>query len=159
MPATLCCCARDVLLMSSERFREDIGAGVEGSHEVLVIGAGAAGLAAATMLKRQRVQTLLLERAATVGSSWRCRYNGLQLNTIRWLSNLPGLRMPKEYGEFPSREDYVAYLESYAVLHRLPIRFSVDVTRIEEGDGGWTAQTSAGELKAPWIVIATGPDQ
>jgi putative flavoprotein involved in K+ transport len=61
----------------------------ESDAEAAVIGAGSAGLWAAAELKRRGVQVAVLERTAAVGTSWRRRYDGLRLNTVRWLSGVP----------------------------------------------------------------------
>jgi cation diffusion facilitator CzcD-associated flavoprotein CzcO len=61
-----------------------------GRHEAAVIGAGPAGLAAAAMLTRSGINTVVLEQADDVGSSWSAHYVRLHLHTVRWLSGLPG---------------------------------------------------------------------
>jgi putative flavoprotein involved in K+ transport len=127
--------------------------------EVLVIGAGAAGLAAAAMLERRRVPATVLERTDQVASSWRARYDSLILNTPRITSTLAGYRIPRRSGRWPSRDDIVEYLEEYARRQRLKIRFGVDVQRLERRYGGWSVETSEGELTAGQVVIATGHEK
>src|SRR5947209_92882 len=127
-------------------------------REAIVVGAGPAGLAVAAELRRRGVETLLVERSDAVGASWRGRYEGLRLNTMRVLSSLPGHPMPRAYGRYPRREDFVAYLEVYARRCAPPIRFGVNVERVERGPGGWELHTNAGALRARHLVIATGYD-
>src|SRR4029077_7877548 len=102
----------------------------------------------------------VLERTDAVGARWRTRYEGLRLNTMRTLSTLPGHRIPRGYGRYPRREDFVAYLESYAAHHRLRVRFATELERVErdEQHGGWRLETSSGPLSARYVVIATGYD-
>ena len=128
-------------------------------HEAVIVGAGPAGLAAAALLRKRGFQTLVLERTA-VGASWRTRYDGLRLNTMRTLSTLPGYRVPRRYGRYPRREDFIAYLEDYASHHRLALRPQTTLRRIErtEDDGQWRLETSTGPLLASYAVIATGYD-
>jgi putative flavoprotein involved in K+ transport len=83
-------------------------------EQVVVAGAGAAGLAVAAMLKRRGIDPLVLERTERVGSSWCSRYDSLRLNTPRITSTLSGYRMPRRYGRWPARDDVVEYLEGYA---------------------------------------------
>jgi putative flavoprotein involved in K+ transport len=64
-------------------------------HEVIVAGAGPAGLAAAAVLRKHGFETVVLESTEAVGARWRTRYNGLRLNTMRTFSTLPGYRMPR----------------------------------------------------------------
>jgi putative flavoprotein involved in K+ transport len=129
-------------------------------HEVIVAGAGAAGLAAAALLRKRGLQTTVLERTDAVGASWRTRYEGLRLNTMRTLSTLPGHRMPRGYGRYPRREDFIAYLESYAAHHRLRVRFATELRRVDRAEqaGRWQLETSGGPLSARYVVIATGYD-
>ena len=62
--------------------------------DVIVIGAGAAGVAVARVLENSGLSVRLLEKAERAGASWWMRYDGLRLNTTRWLSDLPLTRMP-----------------------------------------------------------------
>ena len=129
-------------------------------HEAIVAGAGAAGLATAALLSKRGFQTLVLERTDRVGARWRTRYNGLRLNTMRTFSALPGYRIPRRYGRYPRREDFVAYLEAYAAHHRLSLRFETTLERVERvgEDGLWRLETSTGPLLARYVVLATGYD-
>jgi cation diffusion facilitator CzcD-associated flavoprotein CzcO len=121
----------------------------------VVVGAGASGLAAAAMLGRAGRPAVVLEREAELGSSWARRYDTLRLNTMRGMSHLPGQRLPRRYGRYPSRDDMVEYLRDYARRQRIDVRLGVDAERI---DGRWTVSTSAGQLEAPVVVVATGYD-
>jgi len=124
--------------------------------ELLVIGAGPAGLAAAGAAREKGIRVLVLEAAQTVGTSWRGHYDRLHLHTTRRLSALPGQVIPRRAGTWVARDDYVAYLEDYARRRHIPIRFQTRVERIDPGAAGWRLQTSAGELQAPAVVVATG---
>ena len=124
--------------------------------EAAVVGAGPAGLAAGAMLRRQGIDTLLLEEAGDVGSSWRAHYDRLHLHTVRWLSGLPGFPIPRASGKWVARDDVHRYLEAYAEHHQLKIRLETRVLGLERVETGWSLRTSAGPLLARWVVIATG---
>ena len=124
--------------------------------EAIVIGAGPAGLASAAMLQRVGVETLVVDRADSVGHSWRGHYDRLRLHTVRWLSHLPGFRIPRRYGRWVARDDVVRYLEAYAVRHGLEIRLGTAVERIERDGDRWRLRTPAGDLDAAYVVVATG---
>ncbi len=126
---------------------------------VVIVGAGPAGLAAGGALRRAGVESVLLERGPAVATSWRSRHEGLRLNTIRWQSGLPGLRIPRSAGRWVSRDDYVGYLERYAAAHRLDIRPGVHVQRLDPVDDGWRVTTSAGAGETSRVVVATGHDR
>jgi putative flavoprotein involved in K+ transport len=127
--------------------------------EAIVCGAGPAGLAAAACLKRAGIPTTVLERGESVGTSWRRRYDGLRLNTWGVMSTLPGYRAARRrYGEFPSRDDWVRYLEDYTRHHALDVRFEVGVECVERAGGGWLVDTTDGPHEARFVVMATGFD-
>ena len=87
-----------------------------------IIGAGPAGLATAAAMRRRGLRAVVLERADSVGSSWRGHYDRLHLHTPRELSGLPGLPIPKEMGRWVARDDVVRYLELYAAHHEIDVR-------------------------------------
>jgi putative flavoprotein involved in K+ transport len=123
--------------------------------EVVVIGAGPAGLATAGALRHYGIGAVVVERDA-VGASWRRHYDRLHLHTVRWLSHLPGYKMPRRYGSWVSRDDVVEYLEDYTQVHNLDVRTGVEVEGLERNGDGWRVRTSDGELVASRVVIATG---
>jgi putative flavoprotein involved in K+ transport len=122
----------------------------------LVVGAGPAGLAAGATLRRAGVPPLLVDRARALGDSWRQHYDRLHLHTVRWLSNLPGLAIPRAEGKWVSRDGVARYLEAYARHHGLDVRLGTEVTRLDREDGGWRAHTNDGSIRAATVVVATG---
>jgi len=91
--------------------------------DAIIIGAGPAGLATAQQFKALGLKSIVLEKASSVGSVWRRHYDRLQLHTPRTSSALPGLPMPAQFGRYPSRSQFIAYLESYAEKFALAPRF------------------------------------
>src|SRR3954447_2875684 len=111
--------------------------------QAIVCGAGAAGLGTAACLKRAGIETVVVERGDAVGMSWRRRYPALRLNTLGWMSTLPGYRASRRrYGESPTRGDWIRYREDYARHHELAIEFGSEVTRVERADGDWRVETA-----------------
>src|SRR3954466_14724476 len=108
------------------------------------------------MLQHAGVETLVVDRAAAVAASWRGHYDRLHLHTVRWLSHLPGMRIPRENGRWVHRDDVIAYLERYAAYHQLELMLGTEVTGLSRADGTWTLATSAGPVKAANVVVATG---
>ncbi|WP_211697212.1 flavin-containing monooxygenase [Mycobacterium spongiae] len=128
--------------------------------EAIVCGAGAAGLAAAATLGAAGVQAVVLERSDRVGASWRSRYDGLRLNTPAWMSTLPGYRARhRKYGEYPSRDNWVRYLEDYTQYHRLDVRFGVDVQKLSATRRGWQVETDGEAFEAAHVIVATGHER
>jgi NADPH-dependent 2,4-dienoyl-CoA reductase/sulfur reductase-like enzyme len=128
----------------------------DAAADVLIVGAGPAGLAAAAELGRRGISALVLERGDSVATSWRRRYDRLRLNTSRWTSSLPHARYPKAAGIFPSRDHVVEYFEGYATRNGIKTRYGTIVERIDREDDRWTLTTSAGRMTAPHLIVATG---
>lgn len=126
----------------------------------VVIGAGPAGLAAAAELQRVGVETIVLDKADRVGSSWAGHYDRLHLHTSRGLSGLPGYRIPRRYGRWVARDGVLSYLAEYAALHGLDVRLGVAATSVERGVDEWRVSWSRGDesgvVAADTVVVATG---
>lgn len=123
---------------------------------VLIVGAGAAGLATARELQRRRVSFRILERGASAGQTWHDLYDSLRLHTGRHLSALPGLRMPRGTPLFPTRLDYFAYLRTYAEKHGIEVETGTTVQSLTQNGAGWIATTPHERIRTHAIVIATG---
>jgi putative flavoprotein involved in K+ transport len=124
-------------------------------EDVVIVGAGPAGLAAAATVRARGIDAAIIERGR-VGEPWRRRYDRLHLHTIRSLSHLPGYRIPRDFGRWVARDQFVQYLERYAVHHRLEPRFGVEATRIDRDNDHWSIRTTTGTIFARVVVVATG---
>ena len=126
-------------------------------HHAIVIGAGPAGLATSQELVRRGIEHVVLERGDRLGHTWANLYDSLVLHTGKHLSSLPGLAFPRTTRLFPSRRDFLHYLEEYARKFNLPIRTAADVETVTRLDGQWHVRTKAGaELTSTAVVMATG---
>jgi cation diffusion facilitator CzcD-associated flavoprotein CzcO len=132
----------------------------EYSAQVLVIGGGAAGLSAAGALKKASFAPVVLERDAAIGGTWARRYDRLHLHTIRQLSGLAHLPMPRRYPRYVSRDQYVRYLQHYARRMGLNVITGCDVRRVTPlvgaADPLWQVETNQGTWTSRVVVIATG---
>jgi putative flavoprotein involved in K+ transport len=124
--------------------------------EAVVVGAGPGGLAVAAVLQRAGIETLVVDRADAVGSAWRGHYERLHLHTVRWLSHLPGYKIPRRYGKWVARDDVVRYLEAYAAHHRLDIALQTEITRIDRGADNWVLRSPQGDITATYVIVANG---
>lgn len=128
-------------------------------RDVVVVGAGPAGIAAAVTLKDRGVRPLLVDQAEQVASAWRGRYDRLRLNTWRPFSDLPGRPFPKGTPTFPSRDQLIEYLDRHAHEDGIDLKMGTRVDRVDAGDPAWRVVTSDGEIPARQVVIATGYEQ
>jgi len=124
--------------------------------DVIIIGAGPAGLACAAAMKAAGLSATVLEKAGTVGAVWRLHYDRLHLHTDRDHSGLPGMAMPRDYPTYPSRAQVVEYLEAYARHFEVRPHFNTEVQRVARSGESWHVETGTGELAAPVVVVATG---
>jgi putative flavoprotein involved in K+ transport len=128
---------------------------------VVVIGAGQAGLAVSHELTKAGVEHLVLERGR-IGETWRRRWESFCLVTPNWSVRLPGYGYDGDDPDgFMPRDEIVAYLERYATTFKAPVRGGVEVTSLEHAaaHAGYLVSTSAGDLKARVVVVATGAYQ
>ena len=126
------------------------------TREIVIVGAGSAGLATAALLRREGLNPLVLEAGAEPGAAWRGRYDRLRLHTPRLLSGLPGMRIPRRFGRWVARDDLIEYFRRYADQHELDLRTATHVERIERDDDSWRLETSQGPLHAEAVIVATG---
>jgi putative flavoprotein involved in K+ transport len=129
-------------------------------YEVVVIGAGQAGLAMGYFLSRQKRRFVIIERAESVGSAWRERWDSLTLFTSRRYDSLPGFDFPGDAAGYPNKDEVIGYLEEYAGRFELPVSLNTNVRRLGAGEsGGYVIETARGTISADQVAVATGPFQ
>jgi putative flavoprotein involved in K+ transport len=121
-----------------------------------VIGAGPAGLATSRALQARGIDHVVLERGDTVGHTWANLYDSLVLHTGKHLSALPGLRFPRSTPLFPTRRQFLDYLQRYRDIFRLPVRTGIEVTALDRANAHWRVRTTAGEIESATVIVATG---
>jgi putative flavoprotein involved in K+ transport len=129
------------------------------SFEVVVIGAGQAGLAMGYFLARQSGRFVILDRADSLAAAWRDRWDSLTLFTPRRYNSLPGLPFPGDPDGYPSRDEVIAYLEQYAERFELPIELNSAVRRLTAENGRFVLEVDGKTIEADQVVVATGPFQ
>ena len=129
-----------------------------GRYEVVVIGAGQAGLALGYHLAREDRRFVIVDRGEAVASAWRERWDSLTLFTSRRYDSLPGLRFPGEPDGYPSRDEVVAYLERYAATFELPVERG-SARSLTRSNGGFAIELGDALIEADQVVVATGPFQ
>jgi putative flavoprotein involved in K+ transport len=127
--------------------------------DVIVIGAGQAGLAMGYHLARQGRRFVILDAADSIGAAWRDRWDSLVLFTPRRYDALPGLEFPGDPDGYPTRDEVIDYLERYAATFELPVELGSAVTSLTAVDGRFVVEAGDRCLEADQVVVATGPFQ
>ncbi|WFB60148.1 NAD(P)/FAD-dependent oxidoreductase [Paenibacillus sp. BR1-192] len=127
--------------------------------DVIVIGAGQAGLASGYWLQQAGMKFLMLDRGSEAGEVWKTRYDSLKLFTPRTHSALYGMTLEGEPHGFPDKDEVASYLKSYAARFRLPIQFATNVTSVRKEGGMFIVDTDRKSFHTKALIIATGPFQ
>ena len=129
--------------------------------DVVVIGAGQAGLATSYWLTQRGIEHVVLERGQ-VGESWRSRrWDSFALNAPNWIFRLPGYsyRGP-DPDAFMLKNELVAEFEGYAKLINAPVEAQTEVSRVSRNsDGKYLVATTGGGFTTGAVVAATGAYQ
>jgi cation diffusion facilitator CzcD-associated flavoprotein CzcO len=138
-------------------------AGPDDEPEVLVIGAGQAGLTVAARLRQLDVPALVIEREARVGDNWRRRYASLVLHNQVWANHLPYLNFPSSWPAYLGKDELADWLEAYAGVMGLNVWTSAALTgaRYDPQAGRWAVSVRregrlVAELRPRHVVLATG---
>jgi putative flavoprotein involved in K+ transport len=128
--------------------------------ESAIVGGGQAGLATSRELGQAGIEHVVLERGR-IGQSWRSLWDSFCLVTPNWTVRLPdGHYDGSDPDGFMAREEVVDHLERYAARLDARVRERVDVDSVEQHRaGGFVLRTSAGDLRADTVVVATGAYQ
>jgi len=140
---------------------------VTGDLDVAVVGAGPAGLGVATTLSLLGVERLAVLERDQIGATFRRWPRETRLLTPSFPANgfgLPDLNAvtantsPALHAgrEHLSGGEYAGYLEGVAKLFDLPVRTGVAVRAVRPAAGGFALATSAGPLRARFVVWAGG---
>lgn len=126
------------------------------AEDILVIGAGPAGLAVSACLRREGLPHTVVEREHTVASMWERHYERLRLHTTASGSRLPLTPWPAGTPRYPSRLQVLQYLQAYAATHQVTPRFGVRVNNVTREADRFRVETSAGTMHPRFVVVATG---
>lgn len=125
--------------------------------DVLIVGAGQAGLAMGQALLEQGVESLLIvDEGEEIGQSWSQRYDSLKLFTPAQYSSLPGFKFPAKKDHYPAKDEVASYLRAYAEKFDLPVRLNAAVAKLDRYGGGFVAEGSDFTVHAHSVVVATG---
>ena len=128
-----------------------------GAIDVVVIGAGHAGLAISQLLNTRDVEHIVLERGE-VANAWRKeRWESLKLLTPNWQTRLPGCAYDgDDPGGYMSVRELIQFLDDYAANTNTPVVTGCEVTSVRHVGERYQVTTSQGTWYARAVVLATG---
>ncbi|GJN38168.1 hypothetical protein PR202_gb27184 [Eleusine coracana subsp. coracana] len=141
----------------------------------VIVGAGPAGLAVAACLAVKGVKYALLERYDCIASLWRHRtYHRLKLHLPKRFCELPLMPFPESFPTYPTREQFLEYLEDYALAYNIHPMCRQNVVGAEHDGEFWIVRTkevitaaiddeeeavlssTTRVYRSRWLVVATG---
>ena len=158
------------------REREAVELGYTRDPEVVVIGGGQGGIALAARLRQLGVETIVVERNARPGDSWRRRYKSLALHDPVWYDHLPYIPFPDNWPVFAPKDKIGDWLEMYTRVMEINYwgsttadratfdgtaddgrgRWTLEVTRSRDRDDGRAEGPEAVTLRPRQLVFALG---
>jgi len=123
-------------------------------YDVIVIGAGQAGLSVGHHLKRTGLRFVILDAHPRIGDAWRQRWDSLCLFSPARFDGLDGMPFPGDPYRFPTKDEMGDYLESYAARFELPVRTGMRVDRLSRAGDGYVVAAGGRRFEAPHVVVA-----
>jgi putative flavoprotein involved in K+ transport len=151
---------RETWLERREREAAELGFATQ--PYVLIVGGGQGGIALGARLRQLGVPTIIVERNARAGDSWRRRYKSLCLHDPVWYDHLPYLKFPPNWPVFSPKDKIADWLEMFTRVMELTYWSSTTAksARYDEEAGEWVVVVDReGEeitLRPKQLVIATG---
>ncbi|OIT27668.1 PREDICTED: probable indole-3-pyruvate monooxygenase YUCCA8 [Nicotiana attenuata] len=130
----------------------------------VIVGAGPSGLAVGACLKEQGIPCIILEKSDCIASLWQKKtYDRLKLHLPKQFCQLPKFPFPQHYPEYPTKKQFIEYLESYARKFNINPRFNecVKFAKYDQSCKLWKVKTVSPnglevEYICQWLVVATG---
>ncbi|CAE8601124.1 unnamed protein product [Polarella glacialis] len=139
--------------------------GTAAAHEepyVLIIGGSQSGLMLAARLKNLQVPTLVVDKLAKPGDSWRNRYNSLHLHDPIWVCHMPYLPFPSHFPVYLSKDRYADWLDTYRQVMDINFQGGTAVTHASYSASKeeWEVEVRRGGetsfVRPKHVVFATG---
>jgi cation diffusion facilitator CzcD-associated flavoprotein CzcO len=132
--------------------------------DVVVIGAGQAGLSSAYHLKKRGLVPdqgfVVLDQSPQPGGAWQFRWPALRLSTVNRIHDLPGMRFSEavdtDATEVEASVAVPQYFAAYENAFSLPVYRPVKVTVVCNRGDRLRIETDRGNFSARGVINATG---
>ncbi|MEU5846738.1 NAD(P)-binding domain-containing protein [Saccharopolyspora shandongensis] len=124
--------------------------------DVVVIGAGQAGLTGSYHLQLAGIDHVVLDHGDGPGGAWRHRWPSLRLGGVHGIHDLPGSPLRETDGARPAAEVVPEYFGRYEYEQELPVLRPVKVDAVRDGGERLLVDSSAGTWAARAVLNATG---
>jgi len=151
---------RETWLEAREREARELG--YETQPYVVIVGGGQGGIGLGARLRQLGVPTIIVERNARPGDSWRKRYKSLCLHDPVWYDHMPYIKFPENWPVFSPKDKIGDWLEMYTRVMELNYWTSTTAkSATYDADAGeWNLVVERdGEeitLRPKQLVMATG---
>lgn len=125
-------------------------------YDTIVIGGGQAGLSTAFYLRRKKLNFLVLDENEKPGGAWLHTWDSLRLFSPVEYSSLHGWKMPKSEQEFPTKIEFISYLETYEKRYGFPVKRKTRAIKIEKDGSYFKVITKNDIFLTKTVVNATG---
>ncbi|WNO10790.1 NAD(P)/FAD-dependent oxidoreductase [Teredinibacter sp. KSP-S5-2] len=130
---------------------------MKSDFEVVIVGAGQAGLSVSYYLAKENIDHVILEQDSVIASSWKKRkWDSFTLITPNSMNQLPDFPA-QGFGEdeFLTKEQVCMYVDDFAGQFDKEIRFNVRVSEVVKEDDRFVLRTNNGVFTAKQVVVAT----
>ncbi|WP_156756381.1 FAD-dependent oxidoreductase [Actinokineospora pegani] len=124
--------------------------------DVVVVGAGQAGLSAAYFLRRSGLDFVVLDANPGPGGAWRHRWPSLRLGKVHGIHDLPGRKLESADPDRPASEVVADYFAAYEREFDLSVRRPVAVKAVRDSGSALVVETDSGTWQTRALISATG---
>lgn len=133
--------------------------------EVVIVGAGPAGIATSACLNRLNISNVVLEREDCYASLWKNRsYDRLKLHLAKQFCELPYMPFPRDAPTYIPRKEFIQYLDTYVSTFKINPLYhrSVETAYYDEDVEKWCVVVKNTQLGVQetyygkFLVVATG---
>ena len=152
--------SRDRVSWAETREKEKAELGYTTQPEVVIIGGGQGGIVLGARLRQLGVPTIIIERRANPGDSWRSRYKSLCLHDPVWYDHLPYIPFPENWPVFAPKDKIGDWLEMYTRVMELNYWGSTEAKKATYDGSEWALEVDrdgeAVTLRPKHLVLALG---